>query len=131
MRAMSDSPSRAIGMHRVAKRLNPGQPGTRKLAQRFGPQLVCVRHRIDDERQCRYTTVELVIDTAKVVPKPDTLVLVRVDFEETELRLRLRRRGAAWDRERKRWILPRRVAVGMGLADRIDVMPPLVRRGGE
>lgn len=44
------------------KMIRPGKPGTKKLTQKFGEDLVCVRYRYDKKRKKRYTTVEVVID---------------------------------------------------------------------
>ncbi len=46
---------------RTTKTLKPGQKGTRELLQRFGPGLLCVRYRYDDDRRERLKTVELVV----------------------------------------------------------------------
>ncbi len=37
--------------------LRPGDKGTRKLVQKFGDQLLCVRYRYDHLEQVRYKTV--------------------------------------------------------------------------
>lgn len=44
------------------KRLPPGAPGTKRLVERFGNALVCVRYRHDPQLNRRLTTVELIID---------------------------------------------------------------------
>ena len=41
----------------VIKRMAPGVSGTRRLAERFGQSLVCVRYRENPARGLRYTTV--------------------------------------------------------------------------
>lgn len=40
--------------------LAPGANGTKKLMERYGTRLVCVRYRYDDERRRRIKTVELI-----------------------------------------------------------------------
>ncbi|MDY6921765.1 MAG: hypothetical protein SV765_16320 [Pseudomonadota bacterium] len=50
----------------VTKTLRPGDSGTKRLKQRYGDRLVCVRYRKDAGRQRRYTTVELIVDEAPV-----------------------------------------------------------------
>ena len=42
--------------------LQPGQKGTKKLYDRYGDQLVCVRYRYDAARQRRLKTVELIVE---------------------------------------------------------------------
>ncbi|GAB4373538.1 MAG: hypothetical protein Kow0042_17510 [Calditrichia bacterium] len=54
---------------RTRKMLRPGQPGTKKLSQKFGADLVCVRYRYDATQKKRYTTVEVVIDEAPWNPQ--------------------------------------------------------------
>ena len=44
--------------------LRPGDRGTRKLVERYGKRLVCVRYRYDPVTQRRYTTVELIVAEA-------------------------------------------------------------------
>ncbi|HKX41878.1 MAG TPA: hypothetical protein VJO99_12025, partial [Burkholderiaceae bacterium] len=53
----------------VVKRLSPTQAGALKLARRYGDALVCVRYRHDAAGRHRYTTVELIIDEAPIVPR--------------------------------------------------------------
>jgi hypothetical protein len=93
--------------------LRPGDKGTRKLVQKFGDQLLCVRYRYDLLEQVRYKTVELVIECVPWKPGqqlredgqrppggPPPLVDVRIRFDETELRERVKAVGARWSPER-------------------------------
>lgn len=109
-------------------RLKPGQNGTRKLAQQYGDRLVCVRYRYDERTQRRYKTVEIIVDEVPWTPaerKPVVSrdkyspVLVRVRYEERELRERIKAAGAHWDPERLLWLLPLNKAQDLGLEDRI------------
>lgn len=59
-------PRPAWNRTRVLRKLSPQQVGALKLARRFGDLLVCVRYRHDPDRQVRYTTVELVVDSVTV-----------------------------------------------------------------
>lgn len=43
---------------KVLKKIEPGQPGALKWAQRYGPSLLCVRYRFDPAGTQRLTTVE-------------------------------------------------------------------------
>jgi len=45
----------------VIKKMQPGQPGTRRYTHQYGESLVCVRCRRDSTRSCRITTVELIV----------------------------------------------------------------------
>ena len=108
--------------------LRPGQNGTRKLAERFGKRLVCVRYRYDETLKKRYTTVELVVSESAWMPRsrkpratrsPDDMVLVRVAFGEEGLRAKLIALGAIWRPGPRLWELPWGVARGLDLEDRV------------
>ena len=79
--------------------LRPGQNGTRKLAERFGKRLVCVRYRYDETLRKRYTTGELIVAESAWTPKsrkprstrsPDDMVYVRIGYGEEGLRANLK-----------------------------------------
>lgn len=102
--------------------LRPGQRGTKKLTERFGDRLICVRYRYDIERRRRVTTVELVVDEAPWEPSAGSqsrLVGVRVDYRESELRNRVKAAGGQWGPEKKLWRLRSREARELGLERRI------------
>ena len=105
----------------VVKRLSASQPGALKLARRFGDALVCVRHRHDPLGRYRYTTVELVVDEAPVArqPKFDAMVMVRLAFNEPELRQLVRAHGALWHPKRRLWCMQRSTAKELRLLTRI------------
>lgn len=104
---------------RVLKKLSPHQPGARKLAQRYGESLVCVRHRTDEKGQFRYTTVELFVDKTPVRPRLDKIVQLKLRYNEGALRMVIQAAGGTWNAESKRWLLPKRVAGALNLLDRI------------
>jgi hypothetical protein len=79
----------------------PGQNGTKRLVERFGERLVCVRYRYDAEHGRRYKTVELIVESVPWRPRPrrvrrreDDIVAVRIAWNEAELR----ERESAWAR---------------------------------
>jgi hypothetical protein len=111
---------------RIVKRLAPHQPGTQKLTRRYGSALVCVRYRHDETGQHRYTTVELIVDDAPIIPRgrPDQVVGVRIDPEQSMLRSRAYARGATWDRNTNLWLMPRRLASALRLTSRIVKVLP-------
>lgn len=122
---------------RVVKRLAPHQPGALKLARRYGETLVCVRYRRDADGTTRYTTIELIVDTAPVAPKrqaPRTperaparsaIVGVRIALLHTaELRAQACALGATWDPRRNLWLMPRHVAQQLGLTRQIIETSP-------
>jgi hypothetical protein len=105
--------------------LRPGQNGTKKLQQKYGGRLLAVRYRYDEARRLRFKTVELVEEQLPWIPDlprdadPAQPVLVRIGYEEADLRQAVRNAGARWVQERKLWRLPIGVAYAMGLDRRI------------
>lgn len=122
---------------RVTQTLRPGQPevgasqrGTRRLVDRYGDRLVCVRYRYDDARQRRLTTVELVVDVDRWRPRAATEVGVRVAWGEADVARRVKRAGGRWDASLKLWRLRAGTVRRLGLTDRmvrLDAAPS----GGE
>ncbi len=47
---------------RTVKTLKAGQNGTKELLTRFGPSLLCVRYRYDEDRREHLKTVRLVVE---------------------------------------------------------------------
>lgn len=104
----------------ITKTLQPGDMGTLNLLDTYGEQLVCVRYRSDEKRKKRYTTVELIVDEKPMQRRtPRYSVLVKIRFEETELRNRVKAAGARWNSEEKAWLMDDRLATKMKLKDRI------------
>jgi hypothetical protein len=86
--------------------LVPGANGTKKLVQRYGDRLVCVRYRYDSERRKRYKTVELIEEESEWMPAEVTY-LVEIGWQETDLRERARALGARWNPTRRLWTMNR------------------------
>lgn len=98
----------------VVRTLWPHQPGTIKLARRFGAALVCVRHRRDATGWTRLTTVELIVEEVDVRPR---VVAVALPWDaDPARRAELRAAGARWDGRTRLWKMPIGVARGLGLA---------------
>ena len=110
------SPGRAKGT--VIKKLSPGMPGTRRLLERFGAALVCVRYREVEtaDGAHRLTTVELVVDECQGKPWDAWL---RIAYDETELRRAIKQAGGVWDSQRRLWRAPIRTIKQLGIADRV------------
>lgn len=106
--------------------LRPGQPGTRKLLDKYGERLVCVRYLYDPASGRRLKTVELVVEAVPWKKRPrrprrqdDDVVYVRIRYEETELRERAKRLGATWRKPQKLWEITYRDSKRLGIEDRI------------
>ncbi len=108
---------------KIKRIVKPGDPGTKKLVQRFGEKLVCVRYRYDDENNRVLKTVELIIEDTEwkrdreKIPKNKVMCL-RVDINETKLQKRIRENGGKWDGKERVWRLPYKDVLELGLTDR-------------
>lgn len=116
--------------------LRPGERGTKKLLDRYGSRLLCVRYRYDEKQAMRYTTVELIVAQSPWVPRArsrkrprssDEMVLVRVTYDQTELRAKLKAIGAIWRPRHRLSELPWGAAQALGLEERIvrEPHPPV------
>ena len=115
----------------VIKKMNPGDPGTKRLLAKYGDKLICVRYRNDKDKQRRVTTVELIVDEGFYLasrnttrqlchPSANRNVLLKIDYHETELRNKVKQAGGQWKPELKRWCIRSRQAVELGLQSRIE-----------
>ncbi len=86
--------------------LAPGANGTKKLVDRYGDRLVAVRYRYDDEKRKRLKTVELIEEETEWIPAAP-LYLVKIAYEELELREAIKRAGGTWNADKKAWLLRR------------------------
>lgn len=106
---------------RVTKKFAPHQPGARKLAQRHGRTLVCVRHRHNLDGTVRYTTVELVVEQVRIQHRQPQgqLVAVRLRHDEADIRRHLINSGGQWSQELTAWWITRATARRLRLLKRI------------
>ena len=107
--------------------LKPGQKGTRRLVEKYGDSLLCVRYRYDEIRGVKLKTVEIVVEEKPVrLPrfKDGDMVPVSVAFDETELREQLKKIRARWEPQMKMWFAPYRLIRGTPLESRIVAVSP-------
>jgi hypothetical protein len=112
----------------------PGDPGTRKLVQKYGNRLVCIRYRYDPAKHKRYKTVELIVAEETWLPPPEPrpeeaiapaprqytpLVPVRIRFHEKELQRQIKAIGGTWEPGKRLWYAPEEYVRRIGLHDRI------------
>jgi hypothetical protein len=112
----------------------PGEPGTRKLVDRYGDRLVSVRYRYDPAKGRCYKKVELIIAEEDWRPPPERItpppapppkprhtprVPVRIQWNEKDLQRRAKAAGGLWDPRRKLWYVPEERVRQLGLAGRI------------
>ena len=106
--------------------LRPGQHRTKKLAERFGERLVCIRYLYDAAAGVRHKTVELIVESVRWRRSPrrqrrreDDIVAVRIEWPETDLRERAKRLGGVWRSAQRVWELPWGAVRRLGIADRV------------
>ena len=110
---------------KVKRIVQPGQPGTKKLVETYGDNLLCVRYRYDEQKSKVYKTIEIIIDerpweqpNVKKIPKNKSID-IRIDYNEVELRSLIKSYGAKWDPERKLWSLSYEKIKELDLLERI------------
>ena len=102
--------------------LKPGQKGTRRLVEKYGDALLCVRYRYDETRGVKLKTVEIVVEERPLSTprfRDGDVVPVSVAYDETVLREQLRAMRAKWDPQVKVWFVPYRLIRGTALESRI------------
>lgn len=90
--------------------LKPGHRGTKRLTEKYGDALVCVRFRYDAVTRQRLKTVELIIERTDWEPPPeklsvDTIVALRIEGYETELRKKVKSAAGKWNSEKRLWFV--------------------------
>ena len=108
-------------MSKTRLTLPAGAPGTKRLVERYGERLLCVRYRYDRERRVRIKTVELIEEETPWLPR-NALYLVKIDWEETDLQVRAKKVGGTWDRERRRWRMTPEAVRALNLLSRVTGM---------
>lgn len=107
--------------------LKPGDKGTKKLADKYGSSLVCIRYRYDEKRKKRLKTVDLIIEETDWEPAcrekkksvtDDWIVGVRVSIAEKELQKKIKAAGGKRDSARGLWIIRYETAEKLGPEDR-------------
>jgi hypothetical protein len=87
--------------------LKPGQKGTRRLVEKYGDSVLCVRYRYDENRGVRLKTVEIIVEEKPCVPsfryRDRDIVAVMVPYTQKALREMLKAAGGRWDPEEKIW----------------------------
>jgi hypothetical protein len=87
--------------------LKPGQKGTKRLVEKFGDSLLCVRYRYDENRGVRLKTVEIVVEEkpwkTSLRYRDEDVVKIIVAFTEKAFRDKLKAVGGRWDPKEKLW----------------------------
>ena len=111
--------AQAVSDLRVVRRIAPDRDGAKRIALRFGDQLVCVRHCLSSDGSVRFTTVELLIEQTPVIPAGTRFVAPRLEPGDRSTRSLLMACGATWDKSLKLWRAPRKVVRSLGLMHKV------------
>jgi hypothetical protein len=106
--------------------LKPGQPGTKRLVEKYGDDQLCVRFKYDAESRQRLKTVELIVEKTEWTPPPprytvDTLVPLRIEVADMPLRLQAKAAGGRWNPEKQLWFAKYGKIAGTPLEKHIQV----------
>lgn len=109
---------------KIKRIVRPGQPGTKKLVERYGDNLICVRYRYDAESKRTFKTIELVIESQPWQPNPEKIPMnkmvdLHIAVDEAELRNHVKKAGGKWNPQKQVWHLPYREVLDLGLTERI------------
>ena len=109
---------------KVTRVIKSGLPGSRKLEQQYGDNLICVRYRFDEENQQILKTVELIVETtpwdANTTRIPvNKLVHIRIAPQEKSLRIKVKQAGGKWNPQLQLWRLKYQKVLDLGLIDRM------------
>jgi hypothetical protein len=109
---------------KILRNLLPGKPGTKKLVDQYGDDLICVRYRYNLKQEQRLTTVEIIVDKQKwnlneSRTPPNKIMNLKIEYGERELAQQVKSLGGRWDRQKKVWKLPLRYVQILKLEDRI------------
>jgi len=104
------------------KKLYPGQPGTKKLVERYGENLLCVRYGYDPDGKRKLKTVELIIaetpwqPVADEIP-PTQIMRLWIPYDEVELQDGVKAAGGKWNAQEQAWKLAYGEILELGLID--------------
>ena len=105
--------------------LRPGQPGTKRLMEKYSKALLCVRFKYDAAQRKRLKTVELIEETTDWNPllryDAERLVPVRIAASEMSLRTKAKAAGGRWNPDKRLWFVKYGKIVGTMLEKYIQV----------
>lgn len=106
------------------RRIRAGQPGTKKMVEKYGEKLLYIRYRYDTEKKVKYKTVELVEESGIYKStlsrkKGNKIVELKIEYHEEELRSQIKEAGGKWNHEKKVWELKYKEVKKMCIEDRI------------
>jgi hypothetical protein len=110
--------------------LKPGQKGSKRLTEKYGDSLICIRYRYDDVKRKRLKTVELIEETCDWIPPPpkfapNDLVSLRIAASNMYLREQVKKAGGRWVPNKKLWYVKYGSIVGSLLENHIHIDEPV------
>lgn len=87
-----------------------GQPGTKRLTEKYGDALLCVRFRYDAAARQRLKTVELIVEKEEWAPPPprytaEALVPLKINIADIRARQQAKTAGGRWNPEKQLWFV--------------------------
>lgn len=106
------------------RKVERGDPGSKKWQKLYGDKLLCVRYKYDDQSRKRITTIELIADeqdwqpNTSLIPK-NKIVPLRINYGEVDLARKVKSMGGKWNKKQKVWEIACGYAQELGSAKRI------------
>jgi hypothetical protein len=106
--------------------LKAGQPGTKRLVEKYGDSLLCVRFKYDAKSRQRLKTVELIVERTEWTPPPpryaaDTIVPLRIKAADIPMRQQAKAAGGRWNPEKRLWFAKYGKVAGTPLEKHIHI----------
>ncbi|MCI0693834.1 hypothetical protein L0337_17735 [candidate division KSB1 bacterium] len=104
------------------KKLYPGQPGTKKLMERYGENLLCVRYHDDPAGKRKLKTVELIVAETPWQLTVDEFPLSQIKrlwipYDDLELQDCVKAAGGKWTPQEQIWKIAYGKILDLGLTD--------------
>ncbi len=109
---------------KICRKIQAGQPGIKKLTEKYGDRLVCVRYIYDPEKGIKQKTVELLEEqkpwsTKRQFIPSNKIMHLQVDYGEVQIGQLIKSCGGRWNKEKGYWELAYREVRILGLENRI------------
>ncbi|MBK8946435.1 MAG: hypothetical protein IPM32_14360 [Ignavibacteriae bacterium] len=95
------------------------------MVEKYGEKLLYIRYRYDSEKRVKYKTVELVeesgiYESSQSRKKAEKIVEIKIEYQEEELRTRVKEAGGKWNLDKKVWEIKFKEVKKLGIEDRIN-----------
>jgi hypothetical protein len=108
----------------ICRKIPAGQPGTKKLIEKYGDRLLNVRYIYDSVSGIKMKTVELLEERKpweggrQFIP-PNKIMHLRVEYGEVQVGQLIKSCGGRWNKEKGYWELAYRQVQILGLENRV------------